>query len=280
MLPNVNEIFRPESISEAVNILKKGKGKIAPLAGSTTIGASENPVMEGLADLSGLKLDYVKLTPDGLVIGAMATLEDIAENKSAQKYASGVVSAAAASVGKITNRNMITAGGNVVQVHPWSALPVVCLALGAKIIVASPAKKSVPSAEFFAKSPRHLLSYDGLVTEISFPKDCAGARAKYVKFALTENDYPLISVCVVAKLKNGKIETIRVVAGALRLLPQRLTAAESMLVGAAPDGKLVGSVSRAAADAAVIGNDIRVSKEYKKKALAKIIESALADILR
>lgn len=280
MLPNVNEIFRPKSIPEAVRILKKGKGKVVPLAGSTTIGASENPAIEGLADLSGLKLDYVKSAPAGLFIGAMATLEDIVENKSAQKYASGVVSAAAASVGKITNRNMITAGGNIVQVHPWSALPVVCLALDAKINVASPAKKSVPSSEFFSKSPRQVLSFDKIVTEISFPKDFALARAKYVKFALTENDYPLISICVAAKLKNGKIETIRVVAGALTLLPQRLTAAENILAGVSPDGKLVVSASRAAADAAVIGNDIRVSKEYKKKTLAKIIESALADILR
>lgn len=280
MLPNVTDVLRPKSIGETLKILKKGKGKAVPLAGATALAASENPAIETLVDLSSLKLGYVKSSPSGLLVGAMATLEEVARSKAAQKYASGVVAAACASVGKITNRNMITAGGNAVQLHPWSAIPVVGLALDAKITLASPAKKSVPAAEFFAKPPRQILSFDKIVTGISFPKDFAAASAKYVKLALTENDYPLISVCVASKIKAGKIETLRIVAGALTLAPQRFTSAEKILAGQSPDGKLVAEASRLAAEEAVIGNDIRVSKEYKKKTLVKIIESALADILR
>lgn len=279
MLPNVKEFIRPKSLKEATGILKKHKGAYVPLAGSTTLGESENPRITGLVDLSGLKLDYISSSGGVLSIGAMTTLEEIVEDKRVSKYASGVINAASSSVGKITNRNLITAGGNIVQLHPWSILPVVCLALDAQVVYANPAKKTVAAEEFLA-APRKILSNSGIVTEIKFPKKFAPASARFEKFSLTENDYPIVSVCVAAILKGGRIETVRISCGALALAPQRFKSSEKMLEEQIPDGKLLSKAADAALADAVIGNDIRVSKEYKKRILSKLILSNLREILK
>ncbi len=283
MLPNVKDFIRPKTIPEAVKILKKHKGTYIPLAGSTSLGESENPRIEGLVDLSALRLVYIKSTGGALSIGAMTTLEEIANDSKVSKYASGVVTHAAASVGKITNRNLITAGGNIVQIHPWSILPVVCLALDAKIIIASPAKKSVSAEEFFktGTAPKKILSDSAIVVEVQFPKSFSNAAARFEKFALTENDYPLISVCVAAtKKSDGTIGDMRIVAGALALAPQRFNNAEKIILSQKPNGKIISNIADTVAEEAIIGNDIRVSKDYKKEVLRKLIVANLEEIFR
>lgn len=276
MLTNLKEIYRPKNLSEAKRILKKGKGKIIPLAGSTTIGMMSNPSIEGLLDIEPLKLNYVKSSGGKLTLGAGTTISELLGSKAVQKFCGGLLHQCGTTIGKITNRNMITVGGNIVQVHPWSALPVALLALDASIVVERAKKRIIPASEFFAKAPKILLSYDGLVTEVQVPSEFANASGRYLKFSVTKNDYPLVSIAVVLKKKGAKVELLRIVCGALTLLPQRLYKVEEFVSGKELSDDTIEKASELAAESVNIGNDFRASKEYKKT----IVRNFISEILR
>ena len=185
---------------------------------------------------------------------------------------------AGASIGKIANRNMITVGGNIVDVHPWSALPVALLALNADIVTSGTKNQKSAADEFFSKHPRQLLGYAQLVKEVHLPSDFKNADGKYVKFALTENDYPLVSIAVVLRKKMNTVDFVRVVVGALTLLPRRLSALEKeiMLTGVASEN--LESVINGELEKIKIANDIRVSKDYKKKITANLLKELLKEV--
>ncbi len=278
MLPNLNEIYLPKSVQDAVKILKKGKGKISVLGGNTSLGLSSNPNIVGLLDIEPLKLSYVKSQKGDLTIGAGTTISEIIASKSAQGYCCGIIKDACEAIGKLTNRNMITAGGNIVGLHPWSALPVALLALNADIVVAGTKKKIFKANEFFSKLPRQTLGAEGIVTEIKLPAEFSKAAGKYIKLALTENDYPLVSIAVVLKRKGGKIESAGITLGGLSLLPQRAKTAAELISGKVIDEKLASSAAKAAAEELNIGNDYRATKEYKKKVIENILKDALINL--
>lgn len=280
MLPNLKEIYYPKNLSDAVKILKKGRGSIIPVAGCTAIGLMKNPRIVGLVDIEPLRLNFIKKSSNrSLIIGAGLTLTELIEDNSVQRYCDGILTQAGRTIGKTTNRNMITVGGNIVQLHPWSALPVVFLSLDAEVVVMGVKKRKVPAEQLFSKHPSQLIKFDEIVVEVQLPSEFADARGKYLKFALTENDYPLVSIAVVAKKKAGRLEKLRLTVGALTLLPQRLYEVEKLLTGSELSQKLIDDAVRSAVEKLNIAGDIRVSKEYKMATTKNLVVEILKDIV-
>ncbi len=276
MLSNLKEIYLPKNLPEAVKILKKGKGKIIPLAGSTSIGMMSNPAVNGLLDIEPLKLNYIKSQNGKLLIGAGTRISEILSSRPANKFCNGILHQCSTAIGKIINRNMITVGGNIVQIRPWSSLPVMLLALDASIILVGQRRRSISASDFFSKAPKQIISYDEIVTEIQIPSVFANADGRYIKFSLTENDYPLISIAAVIKKRGKKVEFARISVGALTLLPQRLNKIEELLEKKELTQNLADEAAKLSSEVVNIGNDFRASKEYKKT----IVENLVGEILK
>ncbi|HAX61552.1 MAG TPA: hypothetical protein DCX95_03195 [Elusimicrobia bacterium] len=269
---NNNTVYLPKKLPEALKILNSGKEKILPLAGGTTllINPTENA---SYIELDGLNLNYIKSDKNNLSVGAMTTIGQLSVWPQAQKRAqgepwNGLIRKCAIAIASTPNRNMITAGGNIVGLRPWSALPGVLLLLDGKIITAK--GKIYPAKEFFSKLPKTILGKD-IVTEIRIPLDNKDLIGGWKKFSLTSTDYPILSMGVLYKLKNkSTIENIKIVATGLTILPQRFIKTEKLLKNKQLTANTIKLLTKSLQDEAVISADIRVAKDYKREILGAI----------
>jgi carbon-monoxide dehydrogenase medium subunit len=275
MLENLKEVYRPGSLEEAIRILKKGKGKIIPLAGCTTLGLVSRPAVSGGVDMEGLGLSYVKEERGTLKIGAGTTISKLLTYRSIQSVAGGLLYQAAAAIGSTLNRNMITVGGNIVQVYSWSHLPVVLLALGAKIRIRGKATRLVNARRFFLERARYPLGYDELVTEVVIPRLSPATKGRFLKFSRTQTDYGLVNIAVLLKKHKGILVQAAIVLGALSPFPQKMEPVEKKLKGKKLTGSLIMQAAKEAAGEVAIGKDIRTTKEYKRELVEVLVERAL-----
>ncbi|MDO8734668.1 MAG: FAD binding domain-containing protein [Elusimicrobiota bacterium] len=265
-----NTVYLPKNLSEALKILNNSNEKILLLAGCTSI--LTNPTENAsYIELDGLNLDYIKSDKNNLSVGAMTTIGQLSVWPHASKpYQgwNGLIRKCAVTIASTPNRNMITAGGNIVGLRPWSALAGVLLLLDGKIITAK--GKNYPAKEFFSKLPKTILGKD-IVTEIRIPLNDKDLIGEWKKFSLTDTDYPILSMGVLYKLKNkNTIENIKIVATGLTVLPQRFIKTERMLKNKQLTDNTVKLLTKSLQNEAVIGADIRVVAEYKREILGAI----------
>jgi len=115
------ELLMPQSIKEAVDLLGKLKSKAAVMAGGTDVVISMtkgfgSPNVISLAEIPAL--DYVEYdSKNGLRIGAMATLQQVADNADVKKKYPALWKSAAIN-GTPQTRNMGTVVGNIMRASP------------------------------------------------------------------------------------------------------------------------------------------------------------------
>ncbi|MFH2070718.1 MAG: FAD binding domain-containing protein [Elusimicrobiota bacterium] len=265
------KICKPGDLSEAVKILRGGKGKVVPFAGGTTLMLSPAGDVSYI-DMEGLGLNYIKREGRTLRVGAMTTISELTESPAVSKLFNGLIVSCAKTIASTPNRNLITVGGNIVGIRPWSAIPGLLLLTDAEIVTAG--RKKYDASHFFSTQPKALLGRD-IVTEIRIPLAYRNADAEWNKFSLTETDYPLISVGALYSVRNGKIEHIRLVATGLTLLPQRFLDAEKYLSGRELNGENTGVAVKVIRESAAISNDIRATAEYKRELLGVLVTDVL-----
>ncbi|MBI5574073.1 MAG: FAD binding domain-containing protein [Elusimicrobia bacterium] len=267
-----NTIYLPKNLSEALKILNNSKEKVLPLAGGTTLLL--NPTEKfSYIELDGLNLDYIKSDKNNLSIGAMTTIGQLAAWPQSARYWNGLIRECTLTIASTPNRNMITAGGNIVGLRPWSALAGVLLLLDGKIITAR--GKNYTAKEFFSKLPKTILGKN-IVTKIRIPLNDKDLIGKWKKFSLTETDYPILSMGILYKLKNkNTIENIKIVATGLTILPQRFIKTERMLKNKQLTDNIIKLLTKSLQNEAVIGADIRVAAEYKREILGAIFKDIL-----
>ena len=91
------------------------------------------------------------------------------------------------------------------------------------------------------------LASDEVLTHVSVPAVAAHASAAYHKQTERDSyDWPICDVAVVLTTKDRKVETARIVAGAVAPVPRRMTASENLLHGREIDEQLAAEAARLA----------------------------------
>jgi NADPH-dependent glutamate synthase beta subunit-like oxidoreductase len=135
-----------QSLGEAARVLRKYEGAAKAIAGGTDLlGVMRDRIAvhypEAIIDLKAIQnLDYIKKDKNGLKIGALAKLADVAKSQLIKKDYP-LLAEAAHSVASPHVRNMATMGGNLAQeVRCWYYRyprhiggPIVCLRKGGKV---------------------------------------------------------------------------------------------------------------------------------------------------
>jgi xanthine dehydrogenase YagS FAD-binding subunit len=234
-------------------------------------------------DLSGLT-DLRAITPtgDGLRIGALTTLADLAANPDVRTRHPALAQAAAAIATPLV-RGTATVGGNLLQArcacagvdcpyrttrrdravcfdtaacaapHPSSLATVLACLGGVAHRVARPV---VPVAE---------LTGDGLLTAVHVPDRWPGERSRYLRLTTRAGGgWPLVEVAV--RVSDTPANRIRVTAGGVAPTPLRLPAVE----------ELVDATPQARGHAVRRGANPPPGAAYKVTALSTLIEDALA----
>ncbi len=284
-LVNMKEKYvKPVNLKEAVSILRKEKLTIYA-GGTTVVPQSGKQKPRGILSLGSLPLNYVKLTKTQLSIGATAKISQIIETPGIEKFADGLIYKTCKQIGSTLLRNLITAGGNIIQIYKWSDLPVSLLVLDTKIEIYNGKKRTVDIKKFLEKHPRTYLKPWEIVTEIKVKAPSPKARCEFIKYSRTHFDYSIFDIAVLVELDNkNRFKDIRISYGGVMPLPFRATPVEKFLKGKEAIEENLEKVKEIIKKEIKFAGDFRVSKNYKQEVLGvytvRAISSALTRIKR
>jgi aerobic carbon-monoxide dehydrogenase medium subunit len=277
MATRIKMIHYPRSARELTALLDKGKGRIAPVGGGVSFSFSSPPKIVELASLRSLGLDRIVRGKNGLRLGAMVTIAQLASSPDAARFRNGLLATAASQVAATPNRNLITVGGNAIRLFIWSDLPSVYCAMGAVFKVRGPkGMRMISCEEFYAAQPLTVLKPSEFLEEVIVPAAVHHSGGAFEKFSETSNTFALVSAAACVALSSpGRCASARLVIGGLQLLPRVSGEAARILEGHVPSPELVQEAAAAAVGAVRVVRDIRVSDEYKKELALRIARRVL-----
>lgn len=191
----LREYFRPETVGEAVALLRRTDARLLPLAGgSRLIGELETRArtdVDGVIDLAGLGLDKIGVTLGVLHLGATATLSDVVAHPVAGTLAGGILRRTAQVEGPVNLRNAASVGGLVAGAEKDSELYAALLALDAQILLSDgEVETAIPLAQL---SPGDLAGR--LITGVDIP--VVNQTSGHARVARTPSDRPIVAAVAV-----------------------------------------------------------------------------------
>ncbi|MCD6728140.1 MAG: xanthine dehydrogenase family protein subunit M [Solirubrobacteraceae bacterium] len=278
MKPSPFRYARPASAQEAVALLSQWEGLARVLAG----GQSLVPMMHMrlvrpalIVDVNRISgLDRIVTTGSETRVGALvrySALEDsalIAERLP-------LLTTATRHIGDRQVRNRGTIGGSLCQADPTGEIPLVALALGARVVALSVrGEREIPVAELIEGSYATTLAFDELVTEIRFPP--APESCTMVEVTRKHNDFAVLAVCALGDPQTGGRWTgVRIALGGADETPVLMTQAAMMLDGTTLDDGLIDAAAEHCSAAVDPPDDIRASAEYRQHLVGEHVRRAL-----
>jgi carbon-monoxide dehydrogenase medium subunit len=270
------------SVGEAVAMMRRGPGKGVYIAGGTDLFLFP-PACDYVVDVNHAGMSSIARTPDGdLVIGAAATLHDIATSPLVTGFAGGLVSAAAAHCGNRPVRTTATIGGNLCNALPSADLAPALLALDAVCYIADEdSQESLPLEEFFT-GPRRTVLDGRLLVGIALSAAAGERRALARRLTRSAEDIALVQVAVALEIEGDRVGAARIALGSVAPVPMRAMLAEALV-----EGELIANLDPdRLADAAAIAaeecepiDDHRASAEYRREMVGVLTRRLLAGAL-
>lgn len=263
------DYYAPATLPEACSLLAELGPEARVLAGGTDLlvkmkqGLVAPPAVVSLKNLDELR--EIRWEPGrGLVIGALATHNDLVDSPIVQEHFFSL-SEAAHQLANNQVRHRGTVGGNLVNAIPSADLPPLLIALDATVtLVGKSSSRTVNLSDFFTGPSCCVLTpADEIVTEVVVPEqDTTGST--YIKFGLRRSGaLAVVGVAAAVTMAGDVIERARIALGAVFKTPVRAFSAEVMLVGKTWSDELLLEVSEEAACCSLPISDIRATAEYR-----------------
>ncbi len=271
--------IEPYKISEVFTLLEKWGNKAHILAGGTdTIidirSGRITPELIIKIDRVDELTDKVRFNKQGLLIGALATLNNITLDKGISKYFPSLTRAAA-SVGSKQIRNRATLAGNICNASP-AADTVPALLIYDAIVNTISAKgcKQVPIDMFITGPRKTVLKNNELVESIFIPYKQFKYGSSYLRLARREG-VDLAMLCIGSLIsENGDVS---IALGAVGPRAFRAYETESLLKGKAFEKKNVDSVMDTLVNETSPITDLRASKEYRQEMVVRLGKRAILE---
>lgn len=254
---------QPKQLTQALKLIARGAH---PVAGATALFSGKGRPDGELVDVTGLGLSTLAVEAGRVVFGATCTLATISDAESLPGMEGALLRRAARAVGSRPLRNAITLGGNVAHVAFWSDMPVVLLALDAKIEISragEEASQVVDLKDCYASGRKAWEG--GLITRVFVPLRSGICGFGYERFARTANDYPFATLCVTFERAGGLAKDVRVVVGALQPRAFRVPEAEALLEGKGFDPGLLEQVGQKVSEVVQVAPNFRASADYRRE---------------
>jgi carbon-monoxide dehydrogenase medium subunit len=270
----------PSSLSEAVALLAAHGGEAKALAGGQSLVpmlAFRVAAPSLLVDLRKLsELRQIRVSDDGVVLGAMARFSDILEDERLAT-AHPLLLRAIEHVAHYQIRNRGTAGGSLAHADPAAELPGLVMTCEAEIAVVGHAGARVIAAKDFFRGPlMTALEPDEIITEIRFPPWPSARRFGFCEFARRRGDFALAAAALFYDPDSeGRARNAHVGAIGVADVPLRLTAVENVLNGCEIGDATVAQAETAASRSVDPADDIHATGAYRKTLIGVMVERAL-----
>jgi carbon-monoxide dehydrogenase medium subunit len=253
-----------------------------PIAGGTDLVVAMRRGMvspEHVVSLGRIKeLSDMGPSDRTLTIGACCTVASLAESRDVLSRFHAL-SEGALSLGSPLVRNLATAGGNLVTARPAADLPPPLLAYGGSVTLqSSQGQRVVPLDQFFAGPGKTLMTPTEILTHISLETPAAFSGASYIKLGTRRAlEISMVSVASFLTLARpgGRIQSARIVLGAVAPVPMRALDAERTLIGEIPSHSLFLKAGETAAAESKPIDDQRASAEYRRDMVSVLTQKTL-----
>jgi CO/xanthine dehydrogenase FAD-binding subunit len=255
MLRKLVEYYWAESIEDALLLLARIDTKTVPLAGGTYLLGLQDDTIQAVIDLRDLELAYFSEDTRHLHIGAMTTLQQMADEPSLKEFATGLLARTAlVSSSSRLIRNCATLGGTLATGNASQAdLLTALVALEGEAVVRSGSKTQVNLSGGTAERPGLALSgviYKGkqerrlpcgtcsvdrrpdeLILEVLVPRPAASCATSFIRVGSTPTGAALLNAAAVVEIEDGIYRRVRVAMGGVNMEPMRLRGVERQLEG-------------------------------------------------
>jgi len=264
MKPVPFEYHRPASLAETFDLLDRYGDDGRLLAGGQSLVPALNlrlAAPRAVIDINRIPdLDAIRVTADGLVIGALARQEALERSPLVREHAP-LIAAAMPHVGHGAIRARGTLGGSLALADPAAELPACVVALGATIRVGRRGgTRDIAAEDFFRGIYTTALAPGEIVTEILVPRAAAGWRWGFDELARRHGDFALAGLAAGLRLAgrdaavagrgaaegepSGYVDT-RLVFFGVGTRPVRARRAEAALAGRRVDAEALAAAGRA-----------------------------------
>jgi len=249
MKPVPFEYHRPASLAETFDLLDRYGDDGRLLAGGQSLVPALNlrlAAPRAVIDINRIPdLDAIRVTGEGLVIGALARQEALERSPLVLEHAP-LIAAALPHVGHSAIRARGTIGGSLALADPAAELPACVVALGVTIRVGRRGgTRDIAADDFFRGIYTTALGPGEIVTEILVPRPAAGWRWSFDELARRHGDFALAGVAAGARVESGVVAETRLVFFGVGTRPVRARRAEAALAGRRADAEALAAAGRA-----------------------------------
>ena len=272
----------PETVEEAVNLLKEHGSDAKILAG----GQSLVPLMNMrlvkpavLVDINQIApLQFIRVDYDGsLVIGA-GTRQVAVERSGEVAGGWPLLVEAVRLIGHTTIRNRGTIGGTLAHADPAAELPVAAIALDATFRLVGPrGERTVRAREAYLSYLTTVIEPDEILTEVRFPAPGERSGAAFLEVSRRFGDYAMVAVAATVSLDgDGRCTDAAVALGGVAATPVLVGPRNSELRGRQLDETTIGEVSQSYVADLEPPDDIHADATYRSEVAAVLTRRALA----
>ena len=198
---------RPESVSEAVEMLASAGEEAKVLAGGQSLIPLLNmrlAVPSHLVDINRLsELSYVSVAGGQVVIGALARHADVLADP-AVRDAQPLIAQALGLVAHPVIRNRGTTVGSIVHADPSGEMTAVLALLGGTVVLASAeGERTVAAKDFFLGPLESDVRPEELAIQVSMPVLAPRAGCAFTEVSRRNGDYAVCGVAVLVELSES-----------------------------------------------------------------------------
>jgi len=249
MKPAPFEYHRPTSLAATFDLLDRYGDDGRILAGGQSLVPTLNMRLvtpRAVIDINRLPgLDAIRVTPEGLVIGALARHEALEGSALVREHAP-LIAAAMPHVGHAAIRTRGTLGGSLALADPAAELPACAVALDATIRVESRrGRRDVAAADFFRGIYTTALGPGEIVTEVVVPRAAPEWRSGFEELARRRGDFALAGLAARVRVAGVAVGEARFVFFGVGTAPVRARGAEAALAGRRADAGALAAAGRA-----------------------------------
>jgi xanthine dehydrogenase FAD-binding subunit len=278
-------VHSPQTLNEALGILKEKSSEVRLIAGGTDVmvqikdGLVKERELLNLSYLNDLK--YIKEDGNEIRIGALTTYKELEDSTLINQYAP-IISDASKTIGAIQIQNLGTIAGNLGNASPAGDSIPPLYVLNARVKLQNmESERVIPVNEFFLGPRKTKRLPDELITEITIEKVKAGSNYFFKKLGLREaNAISIVNVACIAELDQEKnVNSIKLALGAVAPTVIRAVKAETLVTGKQLDLKVIDEVARTVSEEISPISDIRGSAEYRRRAAYGLVYEGLYELL-
>ncbi len=278
--PDDYELITPGSLDTVLRLLRDEPGQWTPIAGGTEImvlyGAGKL-AMRKMVSISPL-VELRQITDDGDVIsiGGGCSFTQIRRHSGIQRHFP-LLAQCASWIGGIANQNRATIGGNLANASPAADSPPALFAYGAEIeMISARGSRRIPYEDFHLGYKKTTLAPDELIRAVRLPK-CFDGALRYVRKVGTRNAQAISKICIAAtgRVRQGRVEDIRIGLGSMAPVPMRLKKTEEVLSHASLNDATIAEARKAMVSETAPIDDIRSTASYRTLVAGNLLEEML-----